>query len=93
MRNLKAFVCLFIVVFGTLSTVVLAEDKIAVIDVQRAMFASNFAQNKIKLLRLHREDNLKFYSCLNASIGFNFAAVLAGIIPAVTPINTQTIKV
>ena len=48
MRNLKAFVFLFIVVFGSLSAAVLAEDKIAVIDVQRAMFASNFAQNKIK---------------------------------------------
>jgi len=47
-RNLKAFVFLFIVVFGSLSTAVFAEDKIAVIDVNRAMFASNFAQNKIK---------------------------------------------
>lgn len=29
MRNLKAFVCLFIVVFGSLSAAVLAEDNIA----------------------------------------------------------------
>ena len=47
MRNLKAFVILF-VVSGSLSTAAFAEDKIAVLDIQRAMLASNFAQNKIK---------------------------------------------
>jgi outer membrane protein len=44
---LKAFVFLF-VVFGSLSTAAFAEDKIAVLDVQRATIASNFAQNKVK---------------------------------------------
>jgi outer membrane protein len=44
---LKAFVFLF-VVSGSLSTAAFAEDKIAVLDIQRAMLASNFAQNKIK---------------------------------------------
>jgi outer membrane protein len=44
---LKAFVFLC-VVSGSVSTAAFAEDKIAVLDIQRAMLASNFAQNKIK---------------------------------------------
>ena len=47
MRNLKGFVLLLVAVLG-FSSVASAEDKIAIIDVQQAMFASDYAQASVK---------------------------------------------
>ncbi len=48
MRNLKGFVLLLVGVLGCSSVVVAAEDKIAILDVQQAMFASDYAQSRVK---------------------------------------------
>jgi len=46
--NLKGFVLLLVGVLGFSSVVVAAEDKIAILDVQQAMFASDYAQSRVK---------------------------------------------
>jgi outer membrane protein len=46
--NLKGFVLLLVGVLGCSSVVVAAEDKIAILDVQQAMFASDYAQSRVK---------------------------------------------
>ncbi|MFQ3256765.1 MAG: outer membrane protein [Porticoccaceae bacterium] len=48
MSNLKGFVLLLVGVLGCSSVVVAAEDKIAILDVQQAMFASDYAQSRVK---------------------------------------------
>ena len=48
MSNLKGFVLLLVGVLGFSSVVVAAEDKIAILDVQQAMFASDYAQSRVK---------------------------------------------
>ena len=48
MRNLKAFVLLLVGVVSFSSVAVAAEDKIAILDVQQAMFASDYAQSRVK---------------------------------------------
>ena len=48
MSNLKGFVLLLVGVLGCSSVVVTAEDKIAILDVQQAMFASDYAQSRVK---------------------------------------------
>ena len=48
MRNLKAFVLLLVGVVSFSSVAVAAEDKIAILDVQQAMFASDYAQARVK---------------------------------------------
>ena len=49
MRNLKAFVAAMVIgCVSTLSTVAIAEDKIAVVDIARAIFSSNLAQQRLK---------------------------------------------
>jgi len=47
-RNLKAFVLLLVGVVSFSSVAVAAEDKIAILDVQQAMFASDYAQSRVK---------------------------------------------
>jgi outer membrane protein len=46
--NLKGFVLLLVGVLGCSSVVMAAEDKIAILDVQQAMFASDYAQSRVK---------------------------------------------
>ena len=48
MSNLKGFVLLLVGVLGCSSVVMAAEDKIAILDVQQAMFASDYAQSRVK---------------------------------------------
>ena len=48
MSNLKGFVLLLVGVLGCSSVVVAAEDKIAILDVQQAMFRSDYAQSRVK---------------------------------------------
>ena len=48
MSNLKGFVLLLVGVLGISSVVMAAEDKIAILDVQQAMFASDYAQSRVK---------------------------------------------
>ena len=48
MSNLKGFVLLLVGVLGCSSVVIAAEDKIAILDVQQAMFASDYAQSRVK---------------------------------------------
>ena len=48
MSNLKSFVFFLVGIFGTLSVAVSAQEKLAVIDIQSAMFASDYAQNSVK---------------------------------------------
>jgi outer membrane protein len=49
LRNLKAFVAAMVIgCVSTLSTVAIAEDKIAVVDIARAIFSSNLAQQRLK---------------------------------------------
>lgn len=48
MRNLKAFVLLLVGVVSFSSVAVAAEDKVAILDVQQAMFASDYAQSRVK---------------------------------------------
>ena len=48
MSNLKAFVFVLVGLVSSFSFSVFAEDKIAVIDMQRAIFASDFAQGRVK---------------------------------------------
>jgi outer membrane protein len=45
---LKAFVLLLVGVVSFSSVAVAAEDKIAILDVQQAMFASDYAQSRVK---------------------------------------------
>jgi len=47
-RNLKAFVLLLVGVVSFSSVAVAAEDKVAILDVQQAMFASDYAQSRVK---------------------------------------------
>ena len=46
MRNLKALV--LISLMSVVSVAAQAEDKIAVIDIQRALFTSDYAQSRVK---------------------------------------------
>jgi outer membrane protein len=49
LRNLKALmVALAMAVAGTVSMTAVAEDKIAVVDIARAIFSSNVAQERLK---------------------------------------------
>ena len=48
MSNLKPVVFFLVGIFGTLSVAVSAQEKLAVIDIQSAMFASDYAQNSVK---------------------------------------------
>ena len=48
MSNLKGFVLLLVGVLGCSSVVMAAEDKIAILDVQQAMFASDYSQSTVK---------------------------------------------
>ena len=48
MRNLKALVLVLVSIVSLASVTVAAETKIAVIDIQQAMFASDYAQNSVK---------------------------------------------
>tara|TARA_B100000809_G_scaffold83634_1_gene81992 strand:- start:225 stop:755 length:531 start_codon:yes stop_codon:yes gene_type:complete len=45
---LKAFVLLLVGVVSFSSVAVAAEDKVAILDVQQAMFASDYAQSRVK---------------------------------------------
>ena len=48
MRNLKTVVLVLVSIVSLASVTVAAETKIAVIDIQQAMFASDYAQNSVK---------------------------------------------
>lgn len=48
MSNLKALVLVVVSMLSFASVTVVAETKIAVIDIQQAMFASDYAQNSVK---------------------------------------------
>ena len=48
MSNLKALVLVVASMLSFASVTVVAETKIAVIDIQQAMFASDYAQNSVK---------------------------------------------
>ncbi|MFM1604819.1 MAG: OmpH family outer membrane protein [Porticoccaceae bacterium] len=48
MRNLKTVVLVLVSILSLASVTVAAETKIAVIDIQQAMFASDYAQNSVK---------------------------------------------
>ena len=48
MSNLKGFVLLLVGVLGCSSVVMAAEDNVAILDVQQAMFASDYAQSRVK---------------------------------------------
>jgi len=47
-RNLKTVVLVLVSIVSLASVTVAAETKIAVIDIQQAMFASDYAQNSVK---------------------------------------------
>lgn len=49
MRNLKTVVLVLVSILSLASVTVAAETKIAVIDIQQAMFASDYAQNSVKV--------------------------------------------
>ena len=49
MRNLKTVVLVLVSIVSLASVTVAAETKIAVIDIQQAMFASDYAQNSVKV--------------------------------------------
>lgn len=49
MSNLKSFVLFLALAVSAVSVAVSAEEKIAVIDIQSAMFASDYAQNRVKV--------------------------------------------
>jgi len=48
-RNLKTVVLVLVSIVSLASVTVAAETKIAVIDIQQAMFASDYAQNSVKV--------------------------------------------
>jgi len=48
-RNLKTVVLVLVSILSLASVTVAAETKIAVIDIQQAMFASDYAQNSVKV--------------------------------------------
>ena len=48
MSKLKSFVLFLVVAMSVFSTMANAQDKLAVVDIQSAMFASDYAQNRVK---------------------------------------------